>query len=474
MKLVLTVFLIPILPVAATIRPVCEESDKCGSLFFKNRYNVHRIKTDAGGTQTCENQCTLFPRMQLRSGYECGTCKNSSATTIVDAFGFDVQVLNCTADTVTVQGIAIESLQVDENFIFFNSYADYSDGICVDCSPLFRKILSIADGQLEIADDIFVDVKILKTALLTYSDVFNDEVVDLSIAADTEIEPIFNCTINSVDRSLQQFYQDKTPMMNESPNGKNRKLQSFPSQCSNWRSISSEGRCAYTDCYVGTDGDPNDCFVCKDKCDNTCGPESGIKISGNFGVYDFGEACCNHDHCYNSVFDQKRCDDEFLFDMIDACPKPPFYTRIVGPLGLTALQDSCPLTASILYSLVRNFGEEPYAVAQASQRAYEETPVCVARCPTTQSSGGQGDHRLVIDVLETSGTFPLKYDMYEIPDQLSIEYEGSVIYTTGGLVSGGNEVSVSYSGSSTYIEVNLNAPLDGTEWELFVGCPREP
>jgi hypothetical protein len=447
---VVNVFLIAVTTpsVSANIRSVCSEGDKCGF----GKFVVRKLGTDpqSNGTQTCTDQCTLFPRWRFRSGYECGECTISN---VVDGFNSELVVTSCTESTVVVQGSGSGSLQVGENFI----YSGTNNLICSNCSPLFRKIISIADGPT-------ADSKILTTSFATFIDVFDDDVIDLSISANVEIEPIFNCTYESIENRLLMSHHDK-----------HRVLQSYPRACPDWKSLNVDGRCLYTDCFVGTDGDPNDCFVCKDKCDNTCGSEDGIKVSGDFLLYDFGEACCIHDHCYNSVFDQETCDDEFLKDMLSTCPILPLpLIRITGPIGFVVLQGLCPLTALLFYGLVRKFGAEAYANAQGDQTEYEKLPVCVAQCPTTQTSGGQGVTRLVIDLLEISGTFPVSYEMYTIPDELSIVYEGKTIYSTGGLVSGGSSVAVSYSGSTTIIEVTINAPLDNTAWDVFVGCPREP
>jgi hypothetical protein len=61
--------------------------------------------------------------------------------------------------------------------------------------------------------------------------------------------------------------------------------------------------------------------------------------------------------------------------------------------------------------------------------------------------------------------------MYTVPDELYIEYEGDRIFETGGLVSGGATVNVAFSGQSTVIKVTINAPIAGTAWDVFVGCP---
>ena len=64
--------------------------------------------------------------------------------------------------------------------------------------------------------------------------------------------------------------------------------------------------------------------------------------------------------------------------------------------------------------------------------------------------------------------------MYSIPNELSIDYEGTIIYSTGGLVSGGSSVDVTYAGSSTLIEVTVNAPLDGTRYCMGYLCWMPP
>jgi len=85
-----------------------------------------------------------------------------------------------------------------------------------------------------------------------------------------------------------------------------------------------------------------------------------------------------------------------------------------------------------------------------------------------------GDGRFfLIDLQETSGSFPLFYDMQFIPDGLKISYEGSIIFSTGGLVSGFDSVNVAYNGSSSVIAVTVYAPEDGTIWNVEMGCPSD-
>lgn len=97
--------------------------------------------------------------------------------------------------------------------------------------------------------------------------------------------------------------------------------------------------------------------------------------------------------------------------------------------------------------------------------------VITGSCDDTIRSGGQGTTTVQIDLGTNEGTFPVSYEMFTIPDQMEIFYEGNVIFTTGGLVKEGRSFNVDYSGTSTFIQVVLSAPRSGTEWNFRVGCP---
>jgi hypothetical protein len=79
-----------------------------------------------------------------------------------------------------------------------------------------------------------------------------------------------------------------------------------------------------------------------------------------------------------------------------------------------------------------------------------------------------------VDLLKTQGTFEVFYEMYTIPDELNIYYEGARIFSTGGLVSGSMTTQVSYGSATstrTTVTVEINAPNAGTAWVIRVGCP---
>lgn len=102
------------------------------------------------------------------------------------------------------------------------------------------------------------------------------------------------------------------------------------------------------------------------------------------------------------------------------------------------------------------------------------TPPTVG-CPANQQSGGQGLFVFNIDLKQTSGTVDVEYDMYTIPDSLKITYEGTEIFSTGGLVSGYDAFSLTYgspTSTSAIITATLEAPDASTAWELYIGCPK--
>ena len=59
-----------------------------------------------------------------------------------------------------------------------------------------------------------------------------------------------------------------------------------------------------------------------------------------------------------------------------------------------------------------------------------ECNLCTTQCPTQQRSGGQGFTSFTVDLFKTTGIITVSYRMYSIPDQLTIYYEGQVIFST--------------------------------------------
>jgi len=87
---------------------------------------------------------------------------------------------------------------------------------------------------------------------------------------------------------------------------------------------------------------------------NGCGAEGGVSSvlvpNGIPGIYDFTQACNNHDDCYGNVgFGKDLCDTTFRRDMLDSCNG--------GPV--------CGVFAEVYAAAVRNFGLDAYGEAQS-------------------------------------------------------------------------------------------------------------
>jgi flagellin len=79
------------------------------------------------------------------------------------------------------------------------------------------------------------------------------------------------------------------------------------------------------------------------------------------------------------------------------------------------------------------------------------------------NSGGAGVTTNNHVVGATPGTVILDYDMYGMPDQLDIIYNGVVVATTGGAVSGQGQLTFAFGGAPTDFDVQVTGP-NGTGW----------
>jgi hypothetical protein len=436
------------IPVGSAIfrRRPCTDAKRCFQFGFLSYFDVRKVGVDQNGNQTCVEKCVWSTRRHFRQGYECGKCHTMSLSSQISS---ELSIVSCTASNLTVRGSAIDQYKPG----YFISYIDTSrSNYCTTCSALFRRIETITSGTI-------AGTKIFTTSMATFQDIFTSDLYDKAVAK-IEVETAFNCTGSKSLGGKQAQMEDHMASLEQI--GEVSAIESFKTDpvdsiedtstslatCpATWNVKKSDGRCLYTDCYVGTSGDPNDCFNCykKNGCHNGCGPEGGISFDGNFSRFTFGDPCCHHDFCYSSVYKKNFCDNKFLLDMIRVCARIPLSFRFVlGPMSKAVLKDACPMAAALFYSLVSTAGGSSYRKAQDLQTAYEEEDICVAKCPTTQASGGQGGTTLVIDLLRNQGQFPVRYQMVDIPDQLTIFYENNVIFDTGGLVSGGRSFNVSF------------------------------
>ena len=95
----------------------------------------------------------------------------------------------------------------------------------------------------------------------------------------------------------------------------------------------------------------------------------------------------------------------------------------------------------------------------------------IGQCQQQQNSGRQGIFTNVYDVGKP-GSFPFRFNAFNIPDQFQVFADGDLLFDTGGKVSGQRTVTLTASCLSTIIRVVVTADLSGTAWNYTVGCPQ--
>ncbi|MGV3614297.1 MAG: hypothetical protein ACO1SV_03075 [Fimbriimonas sp.] len=98
----------------------------------------------------------------------------------------------------------------------------------------------------------------------------------------------------------------------------------------------------------------------------------------------------------------------------------------------------------------------------------EETQTCNA----SQESGGQGGQILTHNVFQACGEIEFSYEHYSIPDAVTVRQGDSILFSTGGLVSGSQSMRLKLApNKGSLITVTVTAPRDGTAWDYYLGCP---
>lgn len=135
----------------------------------------------------------------------------------------------------------------------------------------------------------------------------------------------------------------------------------------------------------------------------------------------------------------------------------------------------------------------------ASKKKWEEVvdPCPVAPCnaktyPGSRDSGETASDVRLIALGKTEGTFSVKYDTVQVPDQLSVFYQGALVWTSGCVGREGNSGPISFKGDSAYAKIRVtpkcdlpeglrNDPLIGgiftkkdfrTVWQYQIVCPK--
>ena len=106
--------------------------------------------------------------------------------------------------------------------------------------------------------------------------------------------------------------------------------------------------------------------------------------------------------------------------------------------------------------------------------AEAEAEAVVVACNTASKSGANPPETITVDIGSSSGTARLDYEMFQVADQMIVEYGGQVVADTG-CVSGASSVSLDLGGYSNQVIIRVNPNCrgsDDTMWRFTVTCPE--
>ena len=128
-------------------------------------------------------------------------------------------------------------------------------------------------------------------------------------------------------------------------------------------------------------------------------------------------------------------------------------------------------------SIVRTIGSDRYVFNFTNKCdgsfGYAANPPALSCNAGQQIQGGDTPDSRFFEMGHTSATFRFDYNTYSVEDRIQILYQGKVIFDTG-CVGESKTVQVSYSGSSSVIQVNVTPNCAGgtsTVWDYQVYCP---
>lgn len=94
-------------------------------------------------------------------------------------------------------------------------------------------------------------------------------------------------------------------------------------------------------------------------------------------------------------------------------------------------------------------------------------------CGVATPSGGNGVTETAHALGSNSGVVTVSYNMFSQPDQMDIFYEGNLVATTGGFVSGSGTLSFYYAGPprAGTCMIRMTGSGEGTAWNYTLNCP---
>lgn len=145
-----------------------------------------------------------------------------------------------------------------------------------------------------------------------------------------------------------------------------------------------------------------------------------------------------------------------------------------GAAGSTAAAGGGLSTTAWVLGGVALAGGAAYAVSESQKDdSGGSSDSGALPCNQQTQSGGDTPVSLAVNLGKRSGTFGFLWQMQSVRDQMRVVYEGRQLFDTG-CVSGSGSRSLSFSGSSRTVTINVQPNCAGgsnTYWEFTVTCP---
>lgn len=274
--------------------------------------------------------------------------------------GDDITILGCSESWIYVESPSSPIIEADELLLITNvqegvSYSDTLADSC-ECFPLMRRIVGI-EASLE-HDGISCSGS--KCWILT-----SELLSPLGTISATDVDDL---GLSDVQYVPWESFLGKACVPSETETTGRKLLGECSDRWEGKSDGSGGGSCPYDNVCLY-----DRCYECSERgCDNGCGPDTfpGIVTKYIAEATPFGDACCNHDHCWVATAEKGVCDVAFLNDALAGC-KSSWTVRLLHAFG------SCNLVAFAFYAAVVHFGDSAFAVAVETEKEWKKTCRCV-------------------------------------------------------------------------------------------------
>ena len=113
------------------------------------------------------------------------------------------------------------------------------------------------------------------------------------------------------------------------------------------------------------------------------------------------------------------------------------------------------------------------------QKGAKSPPPTPLKCDNVAKSGGNNPEQFTVQLGNTVGLVTFTYDMFSVPDQMTVTYGGKQVVNTGCIGAqqkagrGSGSATFMTDGTNTTAKVSVNPSCEGgsTQWTFTLGCP---